>query len=405
MQKLLTSILLITLIACERQLPEPQAFPILRTLEVSNLDGSGASFKAEILRHGSTETTSYGFIWSTVDPKINSSSSKVVIGEKLVGESFEKRIDYSIAEGMGYYMRAFATYGDNVVYGNIVTFNGMGSNKSQWKRLVTEVALSEGSEPYGSAFGENGFVLFHDANFFIFDPVAVSFSRARNFPLHASLGMRYLATSHNNAQLWFATMNGNIYRFGNGEWSLYGNWPLFGNWPYNYNSYGMFHLHKSLDKIFVLNPRLSWQYDPVIPEWVVKSRIPDESDPLTSVSGASLGEKAYILNSDKRLWEYDVTTDRWIHKSVFPGELRDRIVSFAHAGKIYFGLAYFDLHDDDWMDNRFWSYDPSLDKWELQELFPAFFEPGYVFYFTIKGKLYIGIGFEDYSIWQFDPVN
>jgi N-acetylneuraminic acid mutarotase len=98
----------------------------------------------------------------------------------------------------------------------------------------------------------------------------------------------------------------------------------------------------------------------------------------------------------------------WVKKNDFEGHPRGSAVSFVIGDKAYVGLGYND--DDDTNDGYlkdFWEYNSLTDKWKSIAAFPGngrTFSVG----FSIKGKGYIGTGFDGTNklqdIWEYNPT-
>jgi hypothetical protein len=113
---------------CEDDEVISREYPRLRTLNVTDISASGASFKADILNPGPTGVTEYGFVWSD-NPFVSvESSERLIIKEGVTGNSFSARIENLLVENVEYYVRAYARDEDDLVYGNVVTFVSLGSN-------------------------------------------------------------------------------------------------------------------------------------------------------------------------------------------------------------------------------------------------------------------------------------
>ncbi|MEQ9373692.1 MAG: hypothetical protein RIG68_00795 [Imperialibacter sp.] len=383
-------LLMITL-GCGEQAPSLQEFPIIRTLPPDN-DATGATFHAEALQKGANETTSFGFVWDTSEPTVEN-SHKIELGEKLNTGLFEKSVNYGLAKGVTYKVRAFTTYADKTVYGNSISFTSKGSEKDPWELLLTEVDLVGWSSMHGSSTSEKGYFLFQSSDFHAFDPAENKFSEAPNFPVRGNTGTRFTSVTIDDTQYFFNSIDQHLYKFANNSWTIQSQAPFSpGRWS------GYYHGHATDNEIYILSSYLSYKYDLRTGQWSQKSRLPTNYG--YSIGGASLGSKAYLVTTDKNIWEYETSTNSWVVKTQYPGSLKETIIAFSHNNKLYFGLSSNNYHvQTDWMDKDLWSYTPDSDTWELVASFPVSLEPSGLFYFSVANKLYIGQGFQRYDLW------
>jgi hypothetical protein len=97
----------------------PKTYPLIETA-LPNPDYTGATFNASIVRRGTKPILTHGFVWSTQEnPDMN---NNFIVNDGEVSED-----DYSIrvVDGLTpnyYWVRAFVTTQDNIVYGKARKF-------------------------------------------------------------------------------------------------------------------------------------------------------------------------------------------------------------------------------------------------------------------------------------------
>lgn len=393
---LLISLIFPFLYSCENELPDAREFTIIRTLDVVEIDSTGATFQGELVKKGTIPITSYGFVWDTKDPNINN-SNKVILGVDLNISTFNVRIDSSLVKGLEYNVRTFATYGDNkIVYGNIIKLVSKGSTKSAWSLEIKDIKLERWVASYGCSNNETGYIIFQNSKVYSFNPGKNEISKSANFPLSGNIFTRFTSVSIGNILYLFSDINRNLYKLQAGSWTQQSNVPV---------NYGNFVVHcygfAVSDSIFILSPYLSFMYQVNSNLWQIKASLP--SGPIRG--GTNINNKAYVMTLDKSLWVYDTNSDTWITKTKYPGILHNKIISFSFNGKLYFGLSHHDHNENsNWFDRKLWIYNPVLNTWSSTQDFPMDLSFADLFFFSINGKLYIGYeNNETYNIWKFDP--
>lgn len=386
------AIILLILVGCENE-PDVKEFPVITTLSPINLDETGVTFRGKLIVEGQNKATSYGFTWSTQDPNIKT-TQKIVLGTVLQEGVFEARIDSLIAKGFEYKIRAFATYKDKTVYGNIVTFVSRGSKKTVWSRELSDVTFQGWGSPTGWSDGKNGYVVFQNSNVYKFDSEKKQFSKVANFPVSGSTGTSYTAVGINDIQYVLSNNDKKLYQLMNGAWSVKSDTPFY----YGYFA-GYYHGYSTLNKIFLLSSAQSFSYSPEINLWQIKAIMPTDR---YSVGGTDLNGIAYVMDREKKIRKYDPQQNNWQDVTTFPGNLpNEKIIGFSHGNKLYFGFNY---EGDDIVES-IWSFNLSTNSWKEIETFPIDLTTGYVFYFFLNDKLYVGYGnSSNYEMFSLDTT-
>jgi hypothetical protein len=389
-------LILFLLVSCGYELPVEQEFPILKTLEVLDIDDSGVTFRGELIRMGKSEISSYGFVWDVYDPD-NVTSNKVVVGSSISLGSFEKRINNGISNGIKYQVRAFVIYSNKTVYGNPTIFESK-SNKSQWSLGASGIDLEGNTMPLACTDNKYGYVIFQGSELFLYDSKENKFIAGTNSPMSGDLFTIINAASGGNSPYIFFSGIPNLYRLDKGSWSFQSNIPLSLITPFNY-----YYCLQYSNKVYFLSALLSAIYDIENDLWIDRKRIPINQ--AVAIAGVTNADKAFVLTSDKNIWEYNLIDDTWSKRTVYPGKLRSKIVSFFYDNKLYFGLSYGNFSNSDKMERGFWSYDLANDQWQIQEVFPGNYKYN-LFHFFLNNKLYMGHGNSSnpYDLWVFDPA-
>jgi hypothetical protein len=391
MRRFLSIAIVLLCVCCEVQ-PTEQDFPVMETLAPDNVNESGATFHAKLYRKGVFETSSYGFIWDTIEPTLEK-AFKIEVGKSVGGTSFTARIDHGLVAGMTYYIKAYAVYDERIVYGGTVQLKSNGSSNSPWELEATNIPLDVSYNCRGISDQENGYLLFDDNNFYIFDPENRSFTKGVAMPSPEQ--RRVAATTTGKYPYIFAHDNesNDIYYY-DGGWKFQTHAPISVD-----NTYYGFQYD---DRIYLLSLEHIMAYIPSENQSYLLPEAPYSFSSVRSVGGTSIDNKGYLIASNKKLLEFDTDNYDWTELSDFPGTVQQNTVAFAENGKVYVGLSF----DEYQMDNNLWSYDLSNDKWTSMERFPANLNAySRQFFFFVKGKLYFGgLLSTGFSVWSFDPT-
>lgn len=387
---IILGIIIFFLVSCEKA-PEIKEFPIITTLNPANIDETGATFRGEIVKKGKNKTTSYGFTWSIQDPNINT-SEKIVLGSQLAEGIFETRIISSLPKGFEFKIRAFATYNDKTVYGNMVTLLSKGDEKSIWSKELESIKLDGWGTPYGWSDGENGYVIFQSGNVYKFDPEKRLFSKVVDFPVSGNSGTKFTSIGIDNIQYVLSDINKNLYKLEGGVWSIKSNNPFYYG---QYDTY--YHGYSTLNQIFLLSSSQSFSYNPETSLWQPESVMPAS---CISIGGTDLNGFAYVMDARKNIRKYNPQENNWQYISTFPGSFPNgavyfddyyhrKLIGFSHDNSIFFGFMHEDASN---LKESIWSFNLTTNSWKELEAFPEKLDFGEIFSFYLKGKLYIGYG-------------
>lgn len=104
-------------------------YPRVKTLGVTNITESGATFNAEFILRGDFEINRYGFVWATFteNPDLED-SDKIEVYENITEPTFSLEISSALKANDSYFVRAFVQTEEFIAYGQPVEFLSLGSN-------------------------------------------------------------------------------------------------------------------------------------------------------------------------------------------------------------------------------------------------------------------------------------
>lgn len=149
----------------------------------------------------------------------------------------------------------------------------------------------------------------------------------------------------------------------------------------------------------------SFSYNPQTGLWQTKSAMPAQN---YSIGGTDLNGFAYVMDCGKKIKKYNPQENTWQEVSTFPGNFPEgsvyynryngNMIGFSHENSIFFGFCY----DSD-IEEDIWEFNLTTNSWKEIEPFPKDLNSGKIFYFYLKGKLYIGHGDSGtYDIYSLD---
>jgi len=107
----------------DKSFPEA-AYPRIKTLPVTNVNSSGATFHASTIQPGTEEVVNRGFVWGT-ESTVTDNGERIDLGPG--GGEFEAVATYGLVDGKTYYVKAFVKTTGFTVYGPSVQFKSGGS--------------------------------------------------------------------------------------------------------------------------------------------------------------------------------------------------------------------------------------------------------------------------------------
>ena len=126
---LLSTIIIVLLSNCKEKFDlEEQDYPIIYTNEVEIITDTGIVVTAEIKQLGNSKIIDCGFVWATYDNFSLSSHeiSYISIGALTENDDFIANINYELVNEKITNIRAYCKTENEIVYGNIVSFDSKG---------------------------------------------------------------------------------------------------------------------------------------------------------------------------------------------------------------------------------------------------------------------------------------
>jgi hypothetical protein len=364
----------------EEPFSEPRDYPVIRTLSVSNINSSGATFNAEFLNLGTNDIKVFGFAWDINIPGIEYSDT-IIINEKPKIQKYSVRIDNGLGSGLKYKVTAFACTNNYLIYGNVQEFNSLGSQFCPWSFLFADI-LRQGcycltNEDICLIINRNSFRQYIN----IFKPGDISttlISISNSHELDPIATSYIVSFSIENTIYIAIDSKSSFYKLDNSSLVDHPRLIKLNSRPdftiipgaigFTINNYG-----------YLISSYGFYRYDAVLDSWEELKAFPGG----TIIEGVAFDNNAYILSSTGELFIYNPTIDDWFKISQYPGAIIENSVGFAGKKYIYFGLGY----NGDLKDRNIWGYNPIDNIWVNKGKFPEEFYYS-TFHFKINDKNY-----------------
>ncbi len=356
--KIILILLLFFIFGCEKQ-PQfhERPYPFIELKDVADIDGGGATLKAELFCKGNSEIMEYGFIIGLqITPTIE--DRKISFKGDINNYIFEKRIENDLLAEHHYYVRAFVKSKEYLVYSNEKEFISKGCKKPE----IFEINPNSGTPGKIITISGNYFSEYSINNIVKFGNVDASV-------IYASIDTLIIRCPDMNA----SQINISVNVAGQEVLSSYSfdvisPWNKLVNFPGGNRFYGAYFT------------------------------IGDKGYTTLGIYANNILDRA-----PADLWEYDLNEKLWNRRQSFPGELRSNTINFSVEGKGYIGLgmnsSYQSLYD-------LWEYDPTTDNWKEMLEFPRKIDiPFFQAHFVVNNRLFlIPTLFTDLEVWVFDPL-
>ena len=182
-------------LSCTKIELETFDFPRIHTLQVTEVDETGATFNLEIINPGNHPIDSIGFVWMEMLPRLFH-SEYILIGETDPGvKEYSVRIHSTLQFNYDYEVRSFVRTGEYLVYGNLVEFQSKGCEGPK----ITSISASSGCPGDTLTAYGSGVSYFHFNNVFKFGDIkAEVIARCHNsvsliIPQNASPGAQEIS--------------------------------------------------------------------------------------------------------------------------------------------------------------------------------------------------------------------
>ncbi len=420
---------------CERDAEvQPKEYPYVIT-NSPTVNSNGAEFSADITNIGNQEILKYGFVWST-EPNPTIQDYNKIFDDKANKGIYTCNVNYGLAKGQTYYVRAYILTDQYEVYGNVKSFNSQGSLppviddfEPKFGPIGTEVTI----EGKNFALLKNGNkVKFGDIEVLV-DSVSENIMKVKIPPISKpemvqvtieTAGMT--VTSQDSFDLWF-------------PWKKIGtfNIDLYGAASFSYGDRGY---------IIQRNSNDLQEYNPQANTFSSYGSLPESasSNPL-----AACYETKAIVLLNSNVYEFDLNSFNWSLITNYPYSRTEDDYLFYFNNEIFLGsfgngtLYKFNLSQNLWsqvsasdiidpyyysyysMDNEgyifygtfrggtsIYKYSPDSDSWKYLTSYP-FASQAWSSQFMINSLIYAGFGYtndwdEGYSsnqIWEFNSEN
>lgn len=111
---------------CTKEEATPRSYPRVDTGSITEITEQGAVFNGEIT-FTSVPIIDHGFVWSNEPNFTPNQGDQLSLGARSGTGLFSAPCNYALMKSRKYYVRAFAKSEQNMVYGDIMTFESRGS--------------------------------------------------------------------------------------------------------------------------------------------------------------------------------------------------------------------------------------------------------------------------------------
>lgn len=417
----------------------PHSYPVILTEEVTQINGDGADFTAQVVGLGTDATvTRYGFVWGNSPiPTVN--SSHVAFSDDLQKGFFTRRIQSDLVDNTEYYVRAFVQTSAQTIYGNSVNFISQGSLPPDITGFAPQSGF-EGSEIsiYGHNFSsaQQGNIVrvgsqaclvlsacdtalrvllpFNDLSGEVGDfkiQVTTAGMTASSSSDYSILGPRFRSLSKTSGRVGdLLVLNGEYYDMAQMIDVIFSSSTSSDWWwnrsriispqtiecevpdaPNTISRLGLFSLIDPGIKKFH-----SQQTFQIVDSWTQISSSTPFGD-LSMVRSTVIGDIIYVIGGHA-FYAYNTSTQTWTARTACPGAPRYYGTAFAVEGKIYYGFGT----DYSVEFNDLWIYDPVQDQWDFLMETPLDARTR-IRSSVVGDKVYLGFGTAT-DLWQFRPA-
>lgn len=335
----------------------PHDYPYLVLNQISTVNETGVTLTAEIISLGSDSIIDFGFVWSTGEQPTIEDFRQSISRNPSIG-AYEAEITNCINNGDTYFIRPYLLSSKYTVYGNALSFKGLGSMPF----VVTDFSPKAGKVHSEVVITGNN--LNYSAEVYFGDAKA-----------------KIVSADYQNlvVEVPYITENVNITIKQNDQTKLLNGFEIIFPWS--------------------------------------KILIPDEVGSIYLNYGFAIGSKGYFMGvrgETFELWEYEPETNAWNRKSDYPGLGKRDLVYFAVNDRAYCGFGNYDsiislspLTYLPKQTSELWEYDPLSDTWIPREDFPLYGCYNMTKFSDLE-KAYIGFAagpnVTNQQIWSYEPI-
>jgi hypothetical protein len=323
---------------------------------------------------GNMTVTEYGHCWvaGTSLPTINDSRTNLGSSTSSITTYFSTMSGLQIGQQLR--IRAYATDGQTVVYGEPINYtnNNMVSFNNHTLSVTSAGQLTLSSELVISGnvtVIQYGHCIAQMQNPTIQEPHTILGSTASNVTAISTFNNLPLALHYYRA--YAVTPNGTIFSENlqvefEGTWVQKASMPNGGRYrAIGFSAIGKGYVGLGKDNVNDANLSDLWEYNPSSNTWIQRS----SSSISGQAAGISDGFFGYVLDRyGSTFLRYNPTVDSWTVLASFPGLVRENPAIAYFSGKIYIatgrGSQSINLQD-------FWAYDISSGVWQQLPDFPS----------------------------------
>jgi N-acetylneuraminic acid mutarotase len=436
---------LLLLFGCSDE-PEFSA-PLIQTGFVSNVSEQGAQVNGIVTYKGKGNSI-IGFVWDTGNNPVIKTSSKVFIDQFSEGPiSFD--ITFDLLENQTYYVRAFGQSGNEIVYGDEVSFESLGSlgpsienfTPTTGKRGTTFqvngnnftgqplniVAMLNGAQVEVLEANPNQLTVRIPDNFHISGKVKLSVKVAGreaisndfftiegpiidDFTAKSGIGGDSVKITGKN---FGPSISSNVVKFGNELAKVLKATPLELIVLVPYQLTGGSHLvnvtvenitTQSQSNFTALQP---WSLVTATSNFPFgrERAITFNANGVNYYGLGSVNNDYFGLRND--FWKYNAENNTWSKLADYPFEASSACFGFTIGLKGYVGLGWNEVNSVFTEPKKVWEYDINSNLWFQKSDFPGdgrFYPASFV----INGEAFVGLGTGLYSFkdfWKYNHVN
>ena len=359
----------------------PKDFPVIETLNASEISKDGVTLNGEFLTLGNNEIIEYGFVFDAYDPVLSKADSVVILSEAKEN-AFSTSIQRGLAGNITYHVKAYAKTDLHLIYGNSMEFESLGSKENPWD-LIHEPLMSGWHDAIGISTENMGFILFQSESFYAFNPQTNEVIRKPDIPMDGNTGTIYASFTIDNNIYIISNDSREVlkYDIAHENWSKLAERPSM---PIDVSPILGFGIQ---NKGYLIIKRQFYGYSPESDTWNYLGALP-----FTAVSEAEvINDCAYVISSNKEVWSFNADNGVWNNDNTYPGEWNGKIVCFTQGDRIYCGMGYYGAYSGAPLPSRdFWEYNPGNNTWKRTADFPLYHSQSEVFTFSIDAYAYFG---------------
>jgi N-acetylneuraminic acid mutarotase len=402
LRTILLGIILIFLVSCKKDAEtEIKDYPIIETLEVSNINEKGATFNAEFINLGNENVKEFGFVYGADEPSFNQYDTILLDSQPEKGK-YNQMINGGLAGNIEYLVKSYVKTSKYTIFGNVKKFFSLGSQLNPW-RLDLTAYIDGWHDCIGMSNDEHGFILFNSGHLYAFNPNSNTMKEMERLVLDKTRYNYFASFNLGNFFYILTNSSENIFRYDIDA----DHWDELGKRPFspdgNLGFYGF-----TIDGTgYFLSGNAFYAYNPDTDTWSSRANIMTTYIYLAE----TVGKKAIAIGKNQQVFMFDPDVNMWTEKKQYPGKWNGKIIGFSVQDKIYCGLSYTGAYIGAPLpEKEFWSYHPESNDWQEVQSFPLYHSQNETFTFSIGDRAYFGFNSPsqypkpfDHLIFSFSP--